>query len=122
MRSSPSSADARIFSEQIVADFACSGTCRNDQITAVTVNSLLPGPTVTERVRQYMVDFSKQNRIESFEEAVARYFKEHKTTSLIQRFLDTKEVADVAVFLCSGLASGINGAAQHVEGGIVRQL
>jgi len=54
--------------------------------------------------------------------AVARYFEEHETTSLLRRFLEPREVADVAAFLCSPLASGINGTAQRVDGGIVRHL
>lgn len=88
----------------------------------VTVNSILPGPTMTGGVRTYMDDFGKANGINNLDEAVAKYFKEHETTSLLQRFLDPKEVANVTVFVLSPLASGINGTAQHVEGGIVRHI
>lgn len=90
--------------------------------TNVTVNSILPGPTMTGGVRSYMDDFGKANGIDNLDEAVAKYFKEHETTSLLQRFLDPKEVANVTVFVLSPLASGINGHAQHVEGGIVRHI
>ena len=90
--------------------------------SAVTVNSLLPGPTMTGGVRSYMSDFGEQSGVSNLDEAVARYFSEHETTSLLQRFLDPVEVANVAVFLLSPLASGINGTAQHVDGGIVRHL
>lgn len=90
--------------------------------TRVTVNTVLPGPTMTGGVRSYMKDFAAQHGIESSEEAVKQYFQQHETTSLLQRFLDPREVANVTVFLCSPLASGINGAAQHVDGGIVRHL
>ena len=54
--------------------------------------------------------------------AVEDYFKVHEPTSLIQRFLDPKEVAYATTMLCSPLASGINGTAQHVDGGIVRHI
>jgi len=90
--------------------------------TNVTVNTILPGPTMTGGVRQYMQEFAKSNNIDSLEEAVARYFKDHEATSLLQRFLDPKEVAAVTVFTLSPLASGVNGAAQHVDGGIVRHI
>jgi enoyl-[acyl-carrier-protein] reductase (NADH) len=69
-----------------------------------------------------MQEFGRQHEINDPEEAVKWYFAEIETTSLLQRFLDPLEVANVVVFLCSALASGINGAAQHVDGGIVRQL
>lgn len=90
--------------------------------TKVTVNSILPGPTMTGGIVSYMKDFAKQNDIESFEEAVSSYFAKHETTSLLQRFLDPAEIANITVFLSSPLASGINGTAQHVDGGIVRHI
>lgn len=90
--------------------------------TNVTVNTVLPGPTMTGGVLKYMQEFGKANNIDSLEEAVARYFKDNETTSLLQRFLDPKEVANVTVFTLSPLASGVNGAAQHVDGGIVRHI
>jgi NAD(P)-dependent dehydrogenase (short-subunit alcohol dehydrogenase family) len=90
--------------------------------TKVTVNSILPGPTMTGGVRDYMCDFAKAHGIDNLEEAIKRYFAEHETTSLLQRFLDPREVANVTVFLCSPHASGINGVAQHVDGGIVRHI
>jgi NAD(P)-dependent dehydrogenase (short-subunit alcohol dehydrogenase family) len=90
--------------------------------TKVTVNSILPGPTMTGGVRAYMEDFGKEHGIDDRDEAIKRYFAEHETTSLLQRFLDPQEVANVTVFLCSPLASGINGIAQHVDGGIVRHI
>jgi len=90
--------------------------------TKVTINSILPGPTMTGGVRAYMKDFAKENGIDDPEEAIKQYFAQHETTSLIQRFLDPREVANVSVFLCSPLASGINGVAQHIDGGIVRHI
>ena len=87
--------------------------------TTVTVNSLLPGPTMTAGVQQYMRDFAASHKIATLDEAVAKYFSQHERTSLLQRFLDPQEIADPAVFLCSPLAAGINGCAQRVEGGII---
>lgn len=58
----------------------------------------------------------------SREDAATNYFKSREPTSLLQRFLEVEEVANVATFLASPLASGINGAAQLVEGGIIRHI
>jgi enoyl-[acyl-carrier-protein] reductase (NADH) len=55
-------------------------------------------------------------------EAINDYFKEREPTSLLQRFLTVEEVSNVALFLASDLSSGINGAAQKVEGGIIRSM
>lgn len=90
--------------------------------TKVTVNSVLPGPTMTGGVRKYMEEFAELKKIASFDEAVATYFKDAEPTSLLQRFLEPKEIADVTVFLLSPLASGINGHAQKVDGGLVRHM
>ena len=89
----------------------------------VTVNAILPGPTMTKGVEDYMKSWAEENGFgEDVAAASAEYFKMHEPTSLIQRFLDPKEVAYATTFLCSPLASGINGTAQHVDGGIVRNI
>lgn len=91
--------------------------------TNVTVNSLLPGPTATESVLgDYMDGLVASGLGATREAAVAAYFKDREPTSLIQRFLTVEEVANVAAFLASDLSSGINGASQRVEGGIIRHL
>lgn len=50
------------------------------------------------------------------------YFKADGVASLQQRFATVDEIADLIVFLCSENASAINGAAQWVDGGIVRSI
>ena len=91
--------------------------------TNVTVNSLLPGPTATEGVLgDYMDGLVAQGLGATKEEAVAAYFKDREPTSLLQRFLTVEEIANVATFLASDLSSGINGASQRVEGGIIRHI
>lgn len=47
---------------------------------------------------------------------------ENERTSLLQRFLQPDEVAAAGAFLASAAASGINGSAMRVEGGIVRHI
>ena len=90
--------------------------------TNVTVNSLLPGPTATEGLDAFIDGLVAQSNGSTREEAIADYFKIREPTSLIGRFLTPQEVANVALFLASDLSSGINGASQLVEGGIIRHI
>lgn len=89
--------------------------------TNVTVNSVLPGPTMTEGVATYLKGFAKDKGIAA-DEAEQKYFSEHEPTSLLQRFLKPEEVANAVLFLVSSMGSGVNGAAQKVEGGIIRAM
>jgi len=50
------------------------------------------------------------------------YFEGPGAASLLQRWATPQEIAAQVVFLCSARASAINGAAQRVDGGIVRSL
>ena len=100
---------------------AARGLAETTKGTGVTVNSILPGPTWTAGVESYMQGFAAQKKL-SMEDAVASYFQEYEPTSLLQRFLTPEEVAAATGFLCSDLASGINGASQRVEGGIIKHI
>jgi enoyl-[acyl-carrier-protein] reductase (NADH) len=77
---------------------------------------------LTEGVAEYMRGFGAAKGYASVEEAVHAYFKEHESTSLLQRFLEPHEVANACLFLGSQLGSGINGHAQRVDGGIIRHV
>jgi NAD(P)-dependent dehydrogenase (short-subunit alcohol dehydrogenase family) len=86
--------------------------------TAVTVNSVLPGPTLSEGVETFVKDLAKQNG-QSEAEAAANFVKQHRPGSLIQRFASVEEIANVVVFVASKEAAVTNGAAIRAEGGIV---
>jgi NAD(P)-dependent dehydrogenase (short-subunit alcohol dehydrogenase family) len=86
--------------------------------TAVTVNSVLPGPTLSEGVATFVKDLARQNG-QSETEAAASFVKQHRPSSLLQRFASTDEVANMVVYIASNEASATNGAALKVEGGIV---
>ena len=88
---------------------------------AAQINLLLAGPTMTEGVVDFIGGIAKTTE-KTYDEALKDYFIEREPTSLIQRFLKVEEVANVATFLASDLSSGINGAAQRVEGGIIRSI
>ncbi|QOZ26561.1 SDR family NAD(P)-dependent oxidoreductase [Bradyrhizobium sp. CCBAU 51753] len=89
--------------------------------TAVTVNSVLPGPTMSEGVETFVKDLAKQNG-QSVEEAASNFVKQHRPTSLLQRFASTEEIANMVVYVCSKGASATNGAALRAEGGIVNTI
>lgn len=89
--------------------------------TAVTVNSVLPGPTMSEGVETFVKDLAKQNG-QSLDEAASNFVKQHRSTSLIQRFASVEEIANMVVFVSSKEASVTNGAALRAEGGIVQTI
>jgi NAD(P)-dependent dehydrogenase (short-subunit alcohol dehydrogenase family) len=89
--------------------------------TAVTVNSVLPGPTMSEGVETFVKDLAKQNG-QSVDEAAANFVKQHRPSSLIQRFASVDEIANMVVYVSSKEASATNGAALRAEGGIVNTI
>jgi NAD(P)-dependent dehydrogenase (short-subunit alcohol dehydrogenase family) len=89
--------------------------------TAVTVNSVLPGPTMSEGVETFVKDLARQNG-QSLEEAAASFVKQHRPTSLLQRFAAVEEIANMVVYIASKEASATNGAALRAEGGIIQTI
>jgi NAD(P)-dependent dehydrogenase (short-subunit alcohol dehydrogenase family) len=86
--------------------------------TGVTVNSVLPGPTLSEGVETFVKDLAKQNG-QSEDEAAANFVKQHRPGSLVQRFASVEEIANIVVFVASKEAAMTNGAAVRAEGGII---
>ena len=87
----------------------------------VTVNSVLPGPTRSEGVEDFVQGLAKDQNI-SPEQVEHEFFEKTRPSSLIQRFASTTEVASLVAFVASPLASAINGAALRVDGGVVRAI
>src|SRR4030088_101023 len=89
--------------------------------TAVTVNSVLPGPTMSEGVDTFVRDLARQNG-QSVEQAASQFVKQFRPTSLLQRFASVEEIANMVVYVSSKEASATNGAALRAEGGIVQTI
>jgi NAD(P)-dependent dehydrogenase (short-subunit alcohol dehydrogenase family) len=89
--------------------------------TGVTVNALLPGPTRTENTDRLRAERAKAAG-KTLEEVEQEFFRHLRPTSLLRRFTSADEVASLAVYLCSELASGTTGAAMRVDGGVVNQI
>ena len=89
--------------------------------TGVTVNSVLPGPTASEGVTDFVTSLAKQQN-QSVEEFEQMFFEKMRPTSLLKRFASSEEVANLVVYVCSPLASATNGSALRVDGGVVRAI
>jgi NAD(P)-dependent dehydrogenase (short-subunit alcohol dehydrogenase family) len=87
--------------------------------TAITVNSVLPGPTRSRGVVEF-VETLGQSSGKSFDQVEAEFFEHVRPTSLIKRFATPEEVAAMVTYVASPLASATTGAALRVDGGVVK--
>ncbi len=89
--------------------------------SGVTVNAVLPGPTLSEGVSNMLSD--EVARSGRSVEAVAKEFVQtQRPSSIIQRAATTEEVANMVVYACSLQASATTGAALRVDGGVVESI
>lgn len=89
--------------------------------TGVTVSSVLPGPTRSEGVEQFVRDMAKTQGTD--EASVEKeFFQSVRPSSLLKRFATPEEVAAMVVYVCSPRASATNGAALRVDGGVVKSI
>lgn len=89
--------------------------------TRVTVNSALVAPTWSEGVEAFLGKVAP-GLGKTVDEMRTAYFETTGASSLLQRWAMPEEIAAQIAFLCSERASAINGAAQRVDGGIIRTL
>ncbi|MEH2193658.1 MAG: SDR family NAD(P)-dependent oxidoreductase [Nostoc sp.] len=89
--------------------------------TGVTVNSVLPGPTRSEGVEEFITNLAQERGI-SPDRVEAEFFENVRPSSLIKRFATNEEVAAIVVYLSSPVASATNGAALRVDGGVIRSI
>ena len=86
--------------------------------TGVTVNSILPGPTLSEGVAEMLKEASERTG-QTLDEVAADFVRENRPSSILQRAATTEEVANLVVYTASPLASATTGAALRVDGGVV---
>src|SRR5208283_1990371 len=89
--------------------------------TGVTVNAVLPGPTASEGVNEF-VDRMAAASNKTKAELETEFFRNIRPSSLLRRFARPDEVAPLVVFLCSPLSAATNGAALRADGGVVRAI
>lgn len=89
--------------------------------TGVTVNAVLPGPTLSEGVAE-MLREDHEKTDQSLEDFAAGFVQNARPSSIIQRAATVEEVAHMVVYTCSTQASATTGAALRVDGGVVDTL
>ena len=86
--------------------------------TGVTVNAVLPGPTLSDGVRTMLEKRAAEASV-SVDDAAKAFVKAKRPSSIIQRAATVEEVANMVVYVCSTQASATTGAALRVDGGVV---
>ncbi|MBW9111294.1 SDR family NAD(P)-dependent oxidoreductase [Microbacterium ureisolvens] len=88
--------------------------------TGVTVNSVLPGPTHTEGIEEYITALLPEAG--TFDEAQRDFIAQYRPTSLLKRLIRPEEIANLILFASSEQSSATTGAALKVEGGTLTSL
>jgi NAD(P)-dependent dehydrogenase (short-subunit alcohol dehydrogenase family) len=89
--------------------------------TAVTVNTIMPGPTRSEGIVDFLKNISSEEN-PTPEQAEKEFFEKHRQSSLLQRLIESEEVANLVAFIASPLSAATNGAALRAEGGLHRSI
>ncbi|MBW4696016.1 MAG: SDR family NAD(P)-dependent oxidoreductase [Lyngbya sp. HA4199-MV5] len=89
--------------------------------TGVTVNSVLPGPTRSEGVEEFVEKMAADRGVDTTQ-VEKEFFESVRPSSLIKRFATSEEVAALVTYVSSPLSSATNGAALRVDGGVVRSI
>jgi len=89
--------------------------------TGVTVNSVLPGPTASEGVGQFVAEMAASRGLDAAT-MEREFFATARPSSVLRRFATPDEVAAMITYICSVQASATTGAALRVDGGVVRAI
>ena len=89
--------------------------------TQVTVNAVLPGPTLSEGVKS-MLEETAANEGKRIDDVAVEFVRTHRASSILQRPATVEEVANLVVYVCSPQASATTGAALRVDGGVVDSI
>jgi len=87
--------------------------------TGITVNTVLPGPTLSRGVADFVAEMAAKSG-HSAKKVESEFFKTVRPTSLLQRFATPDEVAAMVTYVASPLSSATNGAALRVDGGTIK--
>jgi NAD(P)-dependent dehydrogenase (short-subunit alcohol dehydrogenase family) len=87
--------------------------------TRITVNCVLPGPTKSRGVDEFVGSMAKARDM-TFEQMEKEFFQHARPTSLLKRFITPEEVASFVAYVASPLAAAVSGAALRVDGGVVK--
>ncbi|ADV80948.1 SDR family NAD(P)-dependent oxidoreductase [Terriglobus saanensis] len=97
------------------------GLAEQTKGTKVTVNTVLPGPTRSEGIVGFLQSLASTPNVPA-EQAEREFFEKYRSSSLLQRLIEDREVANLVAYVASPLSSATNGAALRVEGGLLRSI
>jgi NAD(P)-dependent dehydrogenase (short-subunit alcohol dehydrogenase family) len=89
--------------------------------TGVTVNTILPGPTRSEGVEEFIKQVAVTKQITP-QQAEVEFFQTMRPSSIIQRFADVTEIANLVTYIASPLSSATNGASLRADGGVLKTI
>ncbi|MFT3975550.1 MAG: SDR family oxidoreductase [Sphingomonas bacterium] len=89
--------------------------------TGVTVNAVLPGPTLSEGVKA-MFEEEIRSTGTTLEEYGTEMLKRIRPSSITKRFATCEEVANLVLYASSPMASATTGAALRADGGVADSI
>jgi NAD(P)-dependent dehydrogenase (short-subunit alcohol dehydrogenase family) len=96
------------------------GLAKRTRGTAVTINSVLGGPTYSDGVAATVEALAEEQSVPA--EVLKAAIISQNTTTLLNRFIEPAEIAHLVTYLASPLASATNGAALRADGGALTGL
>jgi NAD(P)-dependent dehydrogenase (short-subunit alcohol dehydrogenase family) len=87
--------------------------------SGVTVNAVLPGPTLTEGVAEM---FKSMGQSADDPKVQRAFIDSARPSSIIKRLARPQEVAEAVLFLCSRETSAITGSPVRADGGVVMSI
>lgn len=93
------------------------GLAKRTRGTAVTVNAILGGPTYSDGVAATVEAIAEAQSLPA--EAMKQAIIGQNATTLLERFIEPREIANLATYLASPVASATNGAALRADGGVL---
>lgn len=97
------------------------GLAETTKGTGVTINSVMPGPTRSEGIVEFLQKMASGTN-PTPAEAEAEFFQKHRSSSLLQRLIEPEEIAHLVAYLASPLSAATNGAALRAEGGLLQSI
>lgn len=99
-----------------------SGLAQLTKGSGVTVNSVLPGPTQTDNVIDFMSGLVDGADNKTPDQIGRDFVAEHRPSSLLGRLIKPSEIASLVAYVASPLSAATNGAALRAEGGLVQSV
>jgi NAD(P)-dependent dehydrogenase (short-subunit alcohol dehydrogenase family) len=81
----------------------------------------MPGPTRSEGIVDFLKNLSSDKN-PTPEQAEKEFFEKHRSSSLLQRLIESEEIASLVAYIASPLSAATNGAALRAEGGLLRSI